>query len=52
LVNSEGLSIIENLPGEFADATIIEGLGLDAKVVTALLSEYKTEAGAMAQFFK
>src|SRR5258708_1753312 len=27
LVNAQGLSILENLPGEFADATVIEGLG-------------------------
>jgi len=51
-VNSQGLSIIENLPGEFADGTIVEGLGLDPNTLAALLREYQSEAGAMAQFFK
>lgn len=50
-VNSMGVSILKTCP-DTADATLIDGLGLQAEELRLVLAEFKTEYEAMSMFFR
>jgi HD-like signal output (HDOD) protein len=49
-VNAMGISILKKSP-EWADATLVESLGLSADELKVLLAEFKSEFDSMSAFF-